>query len=103
MSAIILEHLNVGLVDEFSITLAPVLFASGTRPFEGVDASRVALEPTRSEPSSRVTRLTYVVNPRKSSLCPTTRRPGRPNGRPAPATSGRTAGRTTYCSASRPC
>ncbi|MGW4034410.1 dihydrofolate reductase family protein [Streptomyces sp. NPDC004838] len=60
----ILEHLNAGLVDEFSITLSPVLFGAGTRLFEGVDASRVALEPVRSEPSSRVTHLTYAVHPR---------------------------------------
>lgn len=62
--ATILECLNAGLVDEFSITLSPVLFGTGTRLFDGVDASRVALEPVRSEPSSRVTHLTYAVHPR---------------------------------------
>jgi dihydrofolate reductase len=62
--ATILEHLNAGLVDEFSLTLAPVLFGSGTRLFDGVDASRIALEPLRAEPTSRVTHLTYTVHPR---------------------------------------
>ncbi|MEU6676604.1 dihydrofolate reductase family protein [Streptomyces sp. NPDC046925] len=62
--ATILEYVNAGLVDEFSIALAPVLFGSGIRLFEGVDASRVALEPVRSEPSPRVTHLTYAVHPR---------------------------------------
>ena len=62
--ATILEHLNAGLIDEFTITLSPVLFGAGTRLFEGVDASRVALEPVRSEPSSRVTHLTYAVRQR---------------------------------------
>uniref|UniRef100_A0AAU3I8N8 Dihydrofolate reductase family protein n=1 Tax=Streptomyces sp. NBC_01393 TaxID=2903851 RepID=A0AAU3I8N8_9ACTN len=62
--ATILEYLNAGLVDEFSITLSPVLFGAGTRLFDGVDASRIALEPVRSEPSSRVTHLTYAVHPR---------------------------------------
>jgi dihydrofolate reductase len=59
-----LEYLNAGLVDEFSIALSPVLLGAGTRLFEGVDASRVVLEPVRSEPSSRVTHLTYAVHPR---------------------------------------
>jgi dihydrofolate reductase len=62
--ATILEYVNAGLIDEFSITLSPVLFGAGTRLFDGVDASRVALEPVRSEPSSRVTHLTYAVHPR---------------------------------------
>jgi dihydrofolate reductase len=62
--ATILEHVNAGLVDEFSIALSPVLFGAGTRLFDGVDASRVALEPVRSESSSRVTHLTYLVHPR---------------------------------------
>ncbi|MGC5363730.1 dihydrofolate reductase family protein [Streptomyces sp. DT24] len=62
--ATILEYVNAGLIDEFSIALSPVLFGSGIRLFDGVDASRVALEPVRSEPSSRVTHLTYAVHPR---------------------------------------
>jgi hypothetical protein len=49
------------LIDEFSIALSPVLFGSGIRLFEGVDASRVALEPLRTEPMPRVTHLTYAV------------------------------------------
>lgn len=62
--ATILEYVSAGLIDEFSIALSPVLFGSGIRLFDGVDASRVALEPVRSEPSSRVTHLTYAVHPR---------------------------------------
>ena len=62
--ATILEYVNAGLIDEFSIALSPVLFGAGIRLFDGVDASRVALEPVRSEPSSRVTHLTYAVHPR---------------------------------------
>jgi dihydrofolate reductase len=62
--ATILEYVNAGLIDEFSITLSPVLFGTGTRLFEGVDASRIALEPVRSESSSRVTHLTYTVRQR---------------------------------------
>ncbi len=60
----ILQYVNASLVDEFSIALAPVLFGSGIRLFDGVDAGRVALEPVRAEPSPRVTHLTYAVRER---------------------------------------
>jgi hypothetical protein len=43
-----------------------VLFGSGIRLFEGVDAGRVALEPVRAEPSPRVTHLTYAVRERQA-------------------------------------
>jgi dihydrofolate reductase len=62
--ATILEYVNAGLIDEFSIALSPVLFGSGIRLFEGVDAGRVALEPVRAEPAQRVTHLTYAVRER---------------------------------------
>ena len=60
----ILEYVNAGLIDEFSIALSPVLFGAGIRLFEGVDADRVALEPVSAEPSPRVTHLTYIVRER---------------------------------------
>ncbi|WP_438829940.1 dihydrofolate reductase family protein [Actinoplanes friuliensis] len=60
----ILQYVNAGLVDEFSIAVSPMLFGSGIRLFDGVDASRVALEQIRSESSPRVTHLTYAVRPR---------------------------------------
>lgn len=60
-----LEYLNAGFIDEFTITLSPVLFGSGIRLFDGVDADRIALEPVRAVPSPRgVTYLTYVVQVR---------------------------------------
>ena len=59
--ATILEYVNAGLIDEFSIALSPVLFGSGVRLFEGVDAGRVALEQVRAEPTQRVTHLTYTA------------------------------------------
>lgn len=62
--ATILEHLNAGLVDEFTIALAPVLFGAGVRLFEGVDASRIALQQVRTQASQRVTHLTYTVHRR---------------------------------------
>ncbi len=62
--ATILEYLNAGLIDEFTIALSPVLFGSGIPLFEGVDADRVALEPVRAEPTQWVTHLTYAVRER---------------------------------------
>src|SRR3954467_2544805 len=63
-AATILEYLNAGLIDEFSVALSPVLFGSGIRLFEGVDAGRVALAPVGAEPTQRVTHLTYTVRQR---------------------------------------
>jgi dihydrofolate reductase len=60
----ILQYVNAGLIDEFSIALSPVLFGSGIRLFEGVDTGRVALEPVRAQPTQRVTHLTYAVRKR---------------------------------------
>ncbi|TDW87012.1 MULTISPECIES: dihydrofolate reductase family protein [Kribbella] len=62
--ATILEYLNAGLIDEFSIALSPVLFGSGIRLFEGIDASRVALDQINAEHSPKVTHLTYSVRQR---------------------------------------
>jgi dihydrofolate reductase len=62
--ATILEYVNAGLIDEFSIALSPVLFGSGIRLFDGVDARRVALELVRAEPSPKVTHLSYAVRER---------------------------------------
>lgn len=63
--ATILQYMNAGLVDEFTITLAPVVFGAGVRLFEGIDASRIAVKPVRAEPSTLVTHLTYAVHNRK--------------------------------------
>ena len=60
----ILQYVNACLVDEFTIALSPVLFGSGIRLFEGVEAGRVALEQVRAEPTPRVTHLTYAVRER---------------------------------------
>jgi dihydrofolate reductase len=62
--ATILEYVNAGLIDEFTIALSPVLFGSGIRLFEGVDVGRVALEPVRAEPTQLVTHLTYALRER---------------------------------------
>ncbi|NMO03517.1 dihydrofolate reductase [Gordonia sp. TBRC 11910] len=58
---IILQYLNAGSVDEFSIALSPVLFGAGVRLFDGIDVERVGLEMVSTEASERVTHLEYRV------------------------------------------
>jgi len=58
------QYLDGGLIDEFSITLAPVLFGAGIRLFDHVDPDHLALEQARADASSRVTHLTYTVGKR---------------------------------------
>lgn len=59
----IVQCLNTGLIDEFTIAVSPVVFGKGIRLFEGVDASRVTLEQIGSESSSALTtHLTYAVH-----------------------------------------
>lgn len=61
---VIMQYLNAGLVDEFSVAVSPVLFGAGVRLFEGVDAARIALDLVRAEPFPRATHLTYAVRER---------------------------------------
>lgn len=60
----IVEYLNAGLVDEFTIALSPVLFGSGIALFEAVDTDRISLQQVSAETSPRVTHLTYVPSER---------------------------------------
>jgi len=55
------EYLNAGLVDEFHIALAPVLFGHGTRLFDRIDSDALSLELVRAVPSPMVTHVTYAV------------------------------------------
>ncbi len=55
------QYLNAGLVDECHIALAPVIFGSGLRLFDGIDRRRVALELVEAIPSPQVTHLRYAV------------------------------------------
>jgi dihydrofolate reductase len=57
----ILQYLNAGLVDEFSIALAPVFLGEGIRLFDGVDLSRVSIDIAEAIHSSGVTHLRYTV------------------------------------------
>jgi dihydrofolate reductase len=57
----ILQYLNAGLVDEFSIALAPVFFGEGIRLFDRVDRHRIAVEIVEAIHSPQVTHLSYAV------------------------------------------
>ena len=58
----ILQYLNAGLVDEFTIALAPVVFGSGVRLFDGIDRRKAALEVVEAISSPLVTHLRYLVH-----------------------------------------
>jgi dihydrofolate reductase len=60
----ILQYLNAGLVDEFSIALAPIFFGEGTRLFDGIDPGKVAVEIVEAVHSPLVTHLRYAVTNR---------------------------------------
>jgi dihydrofolate reductase len=57
----IVQYLNAGLVDEFSIALAPVFFGEGVRLFEGIDRRKVSPEIVEAIDSALVTHLRYAV------------------------------------------
>ena len=58
---VILQYLNAGLIDEFSIALSPVFFGEGVRLFDGVDRTKFTPSLLESPPSPHVTHLRYAV------------------------------------------
>jgi dihydrofolate reductase len=60
----IVQYLNAGLVDEFSIALAPVFFGAGIGLFDGIDRRKVALDIVEAIHSPLVTHLRYAVTRR---------------------------------------
>jgi dihydrofolate reductase len=59
---VILQFLNAGMVDEFDIALAPVVFGSGVRLFDGIDRRKITLEVVETIHSPFVTHLRYNVH-----------------------------------------
>jgi Activator of Hsp90 ATPase homolog 1-like protein len=55
------QYRNAGLVDEFSIALAAVVFGAGVRLLDGVDPGRVRFEIQEAIHSPMVTHLRYAV------------------------------------------
>jgi len=55
------QFLNAGLVEEFTLHLAPLLLGTGVRLFDGVEPSKLRIELTESTQSTRVSHLRYRV------------------------------------------
>ena len=60
---LIQQYLNAGLVNEFTISIAPVILGDGTRLFDSIKFGKVSLEVIDTIPSPRVTHLRYAVSP----------------------------------------
>ena len=58
----IVEYLNAGLVDEFSIAVSPVLFGAGVRLFDLIDKHAFSLNIVEAINSPMVTHLSYAVH-----------------------------------------
>jgi dihydrofolate reductase len=58
---VILQYLHAGLVDEFSIALAPIRLGLGLRLFDGIDRRKISVEVVEAIHSPLVTRLRYAV------------------------------------------
>jgi len=57
---VIQQYLNMGVIDELEIALAPVLFSSGRRLFESLDESVSQFRIDRVLDSPTATHLRYV-------------------------------------------
>ncbi len=55
------QYLNAGLIDEFSIHVAPMILSSGVRPFENIKKEKFSCEIIETIHSPRVTHLKYKV------------------------------------------
>jgi dihydrofolate reductase len=60
----IVQYLNAGLVDEFSVALAPVFFGGGVHLFDGIDRRMVSPEIVEAIHSPLVTHLRYAFTKR---------------------------------------
>jgi dihydrofolate reductase len=59
----ILQYVNAGLIDEFTVALAPVFFGSGISLFDRIEADRLTPEQVHVEAVAPVTHLTYALAP----------------------------------------
>jgi dihydrofolate reductase len=59
---LIQQYLNAGLVNEFTISIAPVILGDGTRLFDCIKFGQISLEVVDTVTSPRVTHLSYAVS-----------------------------------------
>jgi dihydrofolate reductase len=59
---LIQQYLNAGLVNEFTISITPVILGEGTRLFDCIEFGQTGLEVIDTVPSPRVTHLRYAVS-----------------------------------------
>ena len=57
----ILQYLNAGLIDEFTLSLAPFFLGDGLRLFDRVDNRKISVDIVDAIRSPMVTHLTYAV------------------------------------------
>lgn len=60
----VVQYLNAGLVDELVLSVSPTFLGGGMRLFDGIDKSRIGLEPVEAISSPKVTHLRYTVKKR---------------------------------------
>ena len=56
------QYLSAGVVDEFTLTIAPVLLGAGKRLFDGIERTDIAFERTAVVESPYATHLRYEVH-----------------------------------------
>ena len=56
------QYLNAGLIDEFTIHIAPVIIKSGIRLFENIDKDKFNIEISKVVPADLVTHITYNLS-----------------------------------------
>jgi dihydrofolate reductase len=61
-ASVIRQYLNAGLIDEFSIHMAPMILGSGVRLFENLDQGKYSVKILEVVNSKDVTHLKYKVN-----------------------------------------
>ena len=63
-ASVLMQYLNAGLIDDFSVAVAPIFLGDGLRLFDGIDKRRVALNVVDATHSPSVTHLSYAVRRR---------------------------------------